>query len=99
MRLLAESVAGLPLHLYRFTDDAENGKEKAKDHPLYRLLYILPNPEMTSFSFREVMMTHLLLWQIICLSIVFMKKQGISIIVQQKTMLIIPEATSMSISR
>ncbi|MBO6297692.1 MAG: phage portal protein, partial [Lachnospiraceae bacterium] len=62
VRLLAESVAGLPLHLYRFTDDTENGKEKAKDHPLYRLLYILPNPEMTSFSFREVMMTHLLLW-------------------------------------
>ena len=62
VRLLAESVAGLPLHLYRFTDDAENGKEKAKAHPLYRLLYILPNPEMTSFSFREVMMTHLLLW-------------------------------------
>ena len=28
VRLLAESVAGLPLHLYRFTDDAENGKEK-----------------------------------------------------------------------
>ena len=62
VRLLAESVAGLPLHLYRFTDTSENGKEKAKDHPLYRLLYMLPNPEMTSFSFREVMMTHLLLW-------------------------------------
>ena len=41
VRLLAESVAGLPLHLYRFTDDAENGKEKAKDHPLYRLLLIV----------------------------------------------------------
>ena len=56
VRLLAETVASLPLHLYRFTDDKENGKEKAKDHPLYRLLYMLPNPEMTSFSFRETMM-------------------------------------------
>ena len=62
VRLLAESVAGLPLHLYRFTDTQESGKEKAKDHPLYRLLYFMPNPEMTSFSFRETMMTHLLLW-------------------------------------
>ena len=32
------------------------------DHPLYHLLYRQPNPEMTSFSFRETMMTHLLLW-------------------------------------
>ena len=62
VRLLAETVAGLPLHLYRFTDEDEKGKEKAKGHPLYRLLYRQPNPEMTSFSFREVMMTHLLLW-------------------------------------
>ena len=62
VRLLAETVAGLPFHLYRFTDEDEKGKEKAKDHPLYKLLYRQPNPEMTSFSFREVMMTHLLLW-------------------------------------
>ena len=59
VRLLAESVAGLPLHLYRVTD---RGKEKARDHPLYPILYRQPNPEMTSFSFREAMLTHLLLW-------------------------------------
>ena len=62
VRLLAESVAGLPLHLYRFTDDTEQGKERARNHPLYRILYRQPNAEMTSFSFRETMMTHLLLW-------------------------------------
>lgn len=62
VRLLAESVAGLPLHLYRFTDDTEQGKERAQNHPLYRILYRQPNAEMTSFSFRETMMTHLLLW-------------------------------------
>ena len=61
VRLLAESVASLPLHLYRVTND-EGGKEKARDHPLYKILYRQANPEMTSFSFREVMMTHLLLW-------------------------------------
>ena len=37
VRILAEAVAGLPLHLYKYTDDG--GKEKALDHPLYRLLH------------------------------------------------------------
>ncbi|MCD8108765.1 MAG: phage portal protein [Clostridiales bacterium] len=60
VRLLAETVASLPLHLYRYKGD--DGKERALDHPLYKILYRLPNPEMSSFSFRECMMTHLLLW-------------------------------------
>ena len=60
VRVLAEAVAGLPLHLYRVRDDG--GKEKALDHPLYRLLHDEPNPEMSSFVFRETLMTHLLLW-------------------------------------
>lgn len=59
VRLLAESVASLPLHLYKYTI---NGKERAEKHPLYKILSTKPNPEMTSFTFREVMMTHLLLW-------------------------------------
>lgn len=61
VRLLAETVAALPLHLYRYTEDGK-GKEKALDHPLYKILYRQPNKEMTSFSFRETVMTHLLLW-------------------------------------
>jgi len=60
VRILAEAVAGLPLHLYRYTE--EGGKEKAVDHPLYLLLHDEPNPEMSSFVFRETLMTHLLLW-------------------------------------
>lgn len=60
VRILAEAVAGLPLHLYRYTDSG--GKEKALDHPLYLLLHDEPNPEMSSFVFRETLMTHLLLW-------------------------------------
>ncbi len=62
VRLLAESVAGLPLHLYEYTDTDEQNKVKAKDHPLYKILYRQPNDEMSSFTFRETMMTHLLLW-------------------------------------
>ena len=60
VRILAEAVAGLPLHLYKYTDSG--GKEKALSHPLYFLLHDEPNPEMSSFVFRETMMTHLLLW-------------------------------------
>ena len=60
VRILAEAIAGLPLHLYRYTKDG--GKEKAIDHPLYLLLHDEPNPEMSSFVFRETLMTHLLLW-------------------------------------
>ena len=60
VRILSESIAGLPLHLYRYNDSG--GKEKAIDHPLYLLLHDEPNPEMSSFIFRETLMTHLLLW-------------------------------------
>ena len=60
VRILAEAVAGLPLHLYRYKDDG--GKEKALDHTLYNLLHDEPNKEMSSFIFRETLMTHLLLW-------------------------------------
>lgn len=60
VRILAEAIAGLPLHLYKYTDSG--GKEKAIDYPLYLLLHDEPNPEMSSFVFRETLMTHLLLW-------------------------------------
>ena len=60
VRILSEAVASLPLQFYRYTDDG--GKEKAVEHPLYFLLHDEPNPEMTSFVFRETLMTHLLLW-------------------------------------
>ena len=60
VRILSEAVAGLPLQFYRYTSDG--GKEKAVNHPLYFLLHDEPNPEMTSFVFRETLMTHLLLW-------------------------------------
>ena len=59
VRILAESIAGLPLHLYEYRG---NGKERVPGHPLYFLLHDSPNPEMTSFIFRETAMIHLLLW-------------------------------------
>lgn len=59
VRILAETVASLPLHTFKHT---ENGKEKATEHSIYHLLADEPNPEMTSFVFRETLMGHLLLW-------------------------------------
>lgn len=59
VRILAETLAALPLQLYRFTP---TGKERVYDHPLYHILHDEPNPEMTSFIFRETLMSHLLIW-------------------------------------
>ncbi len=59
VRVIAETVASLPFSV--FEQDKE-GSHKALDHPLHRLLHDEPNPEMTSFVWREAMLTHLLLW-------------------------------------
>lgn len=50
VRILAEAVASLPIHVYERT---ATGKEKKVEHPLYFLLHDEPNPEMSSFVFRE----------------------------------------------
>lgn len=60
VRILAEAVAGLPLHFYEYKEDGS--KKKAINNNLYHLLHDEPNPEMSSFVFRETLMTHLLLW-------------------------------------
>lgn len=60
VRILSETLAGLPLHVYQYNNSG--GKEKHIKHPLYKLLHDEPNPEMTSFTFRETLMSHLLLW-------------------------------------
>lgn len=59
VRVIAETVASLPLHVYEST---ATGSEKAVDHPLYKILHDEPNTEMTSFILREVILSHLLLW-------------------------------------
>jgi HK97 family phage portal protein len=58
VRVLAESVASLPLKLYERLD---NGRQEATDQDLYELLTISPNPEMTAFSFFETLVGSLAL--------------------------------------
>lgn len=58
VRVLAESIACLPLCIYNKT---EGGGQKAYDHPLYDLLRWQPNANMTSYDLRLWMMTDALL--------------------------------------
>ncbi len=60
VRILAEAIASLPLHVYEYQEDGS--KQMVHDHTLYYLLHDEPNPEMTSFVFRETLMSHLLIW-------------------------------------
>ncbi len=60
VRVLSESIASLPLHLYRRRPDG--GKEIADDQHLYDVLHYQPNEWMTSFEFIEWLMSQVLLW-------------------------------------
>ena len=60
VRVLSETLASLPLHVYKYVDNG--GKEMQTQHYLYPILHDNPNPEMTSFVFRETLMSHLLIW-------------------------------------
>ena len=59
VRILAETMGSLPLIIY---EQVGNGKRRAQDHPLYKLLHDRPNEFMTAFEFREVVQGHLALW-------------------------------------
>lgn len=60
VRIIAESIAQLPLPIYRRLPNG--GRERATSHPLYDILDRKPNPRMTSFTWRETLLHHLLVW-------------------------------------
>lgn len=60
VRVISETIASLPLFVYRRLPGG--GKEKMTDHPFHRLLHIQPNRDMTAFQWREAMMSHILTW-------------------------------------
>ena len=60
VKVISETIASLPLNLLKELTNGDN--EKAKQHPLYTLLKDAPNSEMSSFTYREMQMTNLLLW-------------------------------------
>lgn len=59
VRLISESIASLPLFLYRKTN---TGKEKATDLPLYGVLHDVPNPETDSFQFWQAFVANMLIY-------------------------------------
>jgi HK97 family phage portal protein len=60
VKVISETVASLPLNLLK--EESNGDSSKAKQHPLHGVLHDTPNTEMSSFTFRELMMTNLLLW-------------------------------------
>src|SRR5678816_1418705 len=59
VRYISDSIGKLPLAIYK---EVPNGKEKAKNHALYRVLHRAPNPFMGPSIFKKTMQGHLCLW-------------------------------------
>jgi len=58
--LISGDIAKLPLNVYQKNKDG--GKLRVLTHPLSDILHTAPNPNTTSFSWREAAENHLLLW-------------------------------------
>ena len=59
VQAISETTASLPLILFRRGEDGD--RERAADHPLYRVLHDMANPEQTALEFREYMQAAVLL--------------------------------------
>lgn len=58
-KVISEDVAKLPLPIYRRLD---RGKDRAREHPLYRVLQSEFNPEMSAYNGRRTLEAHVLNW-------------------------------------
>ncbi len=59
VRVLSESIASLPLITYERLSDGN--KRRSRDFSLYGILHDSPNPLMTAFELREMLVGHLAL--------------------------------------
>lgn len=57
--LISKTMASLPLHLFESADGKR--KDKAMGHPLYSLVYVLPNEYTTAYEFWQMFTANLLL--------------------------------------
>jgi len=55
VRILSETIASLPLDVYR---DTNGNKQKLKDHNLHEILHNTPNHFQTSCEFRDTLQSH-----------------------------------------
>ncbi len=80
VRILSESVASLPVFVFRRRPDGK-GKDRQPDNPLHRLLHDQPNPWQTSFEWREMQQGHLTLRGNAYSEIVYDRRGGIRMLV------------------
>jgi HK97 family phage portal protein len=59
--MIAEDIASMPCTLWRYLDDAEEGKERARDHELYDVLRWQPNAEQTAKEYWSLKVGQMLL--------------------------------------
>jgi HK97 family phage portal protein len=59
IRLISETLATVPLKVYRKRRDGR-GRDEATDYPLYDLLNAKPNAEMPAVTLRETLIAHVL---------------------------------------
>ena len=57
--VISQDVAKLPLVTYQRLDQ---GKVRARQHPIYGVLHDSPNPYMTAYQFRQTMQSHVMTW-------------------------------------
>ena len=63
VNVISDGVSSLPLNVYeRSTVGDRVSKKIASDNPMYDLLHVEPNPEMSSAVLMKTMMVHALLW-------------------------------------
>lgn len=63
VNIIRSGIATLPWHVYkRELKAGRHIKHVAHDHPLYDLLHLVPNEEMTSHTYRSTLQAHMLLW-------------------------------------
>ncbi len=59
VNVLSDDIAKLPIHTYKRTD---GGIERKPEHMSAHAVYARPNPYMTAFTWKKLMMTHVLTW-------------------------------------
>lgn len=59
MMVISQDIGLIPLHLYERTPGGKSKRERARGHPLYRVLRYQPNPNMSAFNFRQAMQRNL----------------------------------------
>lgn len=61
VRVISQSIASLPWHLWKRRPDYR-GADIAYDDELEYLLQVKPNPEMTPYTFKELLIAHATTW-------------------------------------